>query len=68
MTTPNAIDDALAIPMAMAMAKPRTEPKITTMMTTETKMAMMTTKTTKAGMRNTTMNRCFRILRQEPLC
>jgi hypothetical protein len=38
------------------------------MMTTETKMAMMTTKTTKAGMRNTTMNRCFRILRQEPLC
>ena len=66
MTTPNAIDDALAI--LMAMAKPRTEPKTITMMTTETKMAMMTTKTTKAGMRNTTMNRCFIILRQEPLC
>jgi hypothetical protein len=39
--------DPVAIPMAMAMAKPRTEP--------ETKMTMMTTNTTKAGMRNTTM-------------
>lgn len=59
MMTPNVIDDAAAIPIVMAMAKPRTEPKTIT---------MMTTKTTKAGMRNPTMNRCFRILRQEPLC